>query len=260
MIQGHAVRAPQRLVRLHLGDHLVEACSDGEIAAIQSAVALLRTVYEDHYVDPDHKACLFFHGCTVFGLQGRSEDFTVVHREGRVVLSEFTAPNKGPEVVSLPLYGYAAEVLRFAEMVLTRPRKLRYQPEWQSRHIQMQWEALNDLVALTRRFIHGGGVDYEMYCAAFTDLQGQRKRPLELQVTSVLDQGGPFEPVTVEARVAFGPIRAGEVLPMRINRGDVVRVTASNFTTSGVILLLEGIGSGGVCRGDALHGLQFFYP
>jgi hypothetical protein len=81
-----------------------------------------------------------------------------------------------------------------------------------------------------------------------------------LIIVAILSQSIPFRPVSVEARVRFGPIRAGEVLAMRLNRGDLVRATVSEFTTSGAVFLLEGVGSGGVCPGDLLFGTQMLYP
>lgn len=261
MMPGPSVTRSQQLLRLRLGDHLIQRTfTPGEIAALQSAVALLRTVFEDHYVDPDHQSFLFFHGCTIAGCGRRVEDFSVVHRDGRVMLSDFTDPRLGPAVVSLPLYAYASEVLRFAESVLAAPIKVRRLPDWQRRYVQTQWHSLGTLTALTRRFLRSDTADYEGYCAEFAGVHGHLKRPLELVVVAVLGPSVPFRPVSVEARVRFGPIRAGEVLPMRLNRGDLIRATVSEFTTTGVVFLLEGIGSGGVCPGDLLFGTQLLYP
>ncbi|MDB4897466.1 MAG: hypothetical protein JWN15_3728 [Firmicutes bacterium] len=258
---GPSVGGTERLLCLRLGDHLIQRTfGAGEVAALQSAVALLRTIFEDHYVDPDHHSFLFFHGCTIAGRGRRVEDFTVVHRHGRVMLSEFTSQRLGPAIVSLPLSAYASDVLHFAESVLAAPVASRQFPDWQRRYVQGQWKSLVALTALTRRFLRGGCTDYETYCAEFANVHGHLKRPLELLVVAVLGKSVPFNPVSVAVRVRFGPIRAGEVLPMRLNRGDLLRATVTEFTTAGVVLLLEGAGSGGVCPGDQLFGTQLLYP
>lgn len=257
MIEEASVKGSQRTLRLRLGDHLIQAVGHGEMAIVQSALALLRTVFEDHYVDPEHQSCLFFHGCTVAG----TYDFTVVHRGDRVMLSDFTFPWKGPSYVSLPLTSYALEVVRFAERVLVADLKNhRPLPDWQQRYVDSQMAQLKELSALGRRFLSAPLSEYPAFCEQYQELHGKLKRPLEIQVLQVLEQSGPFQPISVMCRVLFGPIRAAEILPMRLNRGDVVRVTVSQFTPEGVVLTLEGVGSGGVRPGDRLYGLQLFYP
>lgn len=245
-------------MKLRLGDQLIKTFEQGEPSALQSAVALLRTVFEDHYVDPDHQSCLFFHGCTISGTR-KAYDFTVVHREGRVHLSEFTFPWTGPACVSMPLLTYAAEVVEFASGVASGGLLRRPVPEWQRRHLQTQLNHLEQLLALGRRLLQGGLAEYPGCCEAFQAQHGHLKRPLELQVVEVREAGAPFQPARVAARVLFGPVRLNEVLPVRLNRGDVVRAIVDRFDVSGPELVLEGVGSGGIRAGDRLVGLQHFY-
>lgn len=260
MIEGHAVRRSQGLLRLHLGDHLIQAFGDSEFATIQSAVALLRTVFEDHYVDPEHQSCLFFHGCMLAGARSRPHDFSVVHRGDRVILSEFTFRSSGPACVSIPLANYAAEVVRFGLQVLAGGKGVRTHSDWQRRFVEAQWNALSELTTLGRRFMAGGCANLDAFCDEFHALHGHQKRALELRIFAVDGDFRPREPVTVRARVAFGPLGARESLPMRLNGGDVVLVAVQEFNSEGVILSLEGAGSGGVRPGDRLLGLQLFYP
>ena len=245
-------------MNLRLGDQFIKTFEQGEPSALQSAVALLRTIFEDHYVDPDHKTCLFFHGCTINGAR-KAYDFTVIHRGGRVILSEFTFPWTGPACVELPLLAYAGEVVGFGESVAAAGLRHRTRPEWQFRHLQAQMEHLEQLLALGRRLLACGPAEHPACCEAFQARHGHLKRPLELQVIAVREAGAPFQPARVAARVLFGPVKLNEVLPVRLNRGDVVRATVDRFEMSGPELLLEGVGSGGVRPGDRLFGLQHFY-
>ncbi len=260
MIEGPAVKGSPKRLRLRLGDLLIQGIVDEGLGTVQSAIALLRTVFEDHYVDPDHQSCLFFHGCAITGSRRQTYDFTVVHRGDRVILSDFTFPKPGPRCISLPLRTYAAEVLRFAQRVRATGLETDGMPPWQQAYAESQWKALTDLTELTHRFLTGEDADYKAFCDEFYALHGRLKRPLELQILDVIHEGDVWEPKIVQARVAFGPIQTGEVLPMRLNHGDVIRVSAEAFTSGGVILRLEGVGSGGVRPGDRLHGLQLFYP
>ncbi len=261
MIEGHAVRRSPGLLRLHLGDHLIQAFGYGEFSTVQSAVALLRTVFEDHYVDPEHKSCLFFHGCMLAGARSRPHDFSVVHRGDRVILSEFTFHPGGPVCVSLPVATYAAEVVQFGLEVLAGGKRARAQIDWQRRFVEAQWTALHELTTLGRRFVAGGCANHEAFCDEFHALHGHQKRALELRVFAVDgDDFHPREPVTVRTRVVFGPLGARETLPMRLNGGDIVLAAVETFTNEGVTLTLEGVGSGGVRPGDRLLGLQLYYP
>lgn len=260
MIEEPALKAFYGSFHLCLGDHRIEALGDAELATLQTAVAMLRTLFEDHYVDPEHQSCLFFHGCTIAGGERVAHDFTVVHRGGRVVLSDFTFPWQGPACVSLPLKRYTTEVLRFTGQVQERGRSPEERPEWQQQYVDSLWHHLNTLTVLGHQFLIGRCEDRVAYCEQFHMSHGYLKRPLELQIGAVLEDAAPFAPVVVQSRVAFGPIHARQVLPMRLNRGDVVRVSVREFTRYGAILTLEGVGSGGVRPGDRLFGMQLFYP
>lgn len=260
MVEGHSAGRTPTLLRLHLGDHLIQTFDDGDSATVQSAVALLRTIFEDHYVDPEHQTCLFFHGCTLTGSRNRFHDFNVIHRGDRVILSDFTFQQQGPACVSLPITAYAAEVVRFAMQVQSGDRHERPRPDWQQHYLDTQRRYLEQLTELARRLLAGGGADYPRFCELFQQLHGKLKRPLELQVLTILGESGPRKPVRIRVRVMFGPLGVREVLPMRLNLGDVVLATVNEFTNEGVLLTLEGVGSGGVRPGDRLFGLQRFYP
>lgn len=262
MDRTRAVGRNPTLIRLRLGDHLLHTFDEGDLATYQSAVALLRTVFEDHYVDPDHQSCLFFHGCTILGSRSASHDFTVVHRQGRVILSEFTFQRSGPSCVCLPLDVYAREVIGFAERVLHCPPPPRQRPEWQERYVQMQRNHLRNLIDLGRRFLAEGCEEYERFCAEFHETHGSLKRPLTVEILAILNEGEvePRHPYFAEARTLFGPLSARETAPMRLNGGDVVLVTVERFTVRGALLQVEGVGSGGLRPGDKLYGLQLFYP
>lgn len=260
MLESQALRRSSILVRLRLGDHLIRMVSDSELAMVQSAVALLRTIYEDHFVDPEHNSCLFFHGCMLAGSQARTHDFSVTHRSERVLLSDFTFLHNGPEMVSLSLASYASQVLRFGVQVSCAAPRGQSRPEWQDRYLQTQRDYLRQLLALTDRFVAGGCQNYQEYCAQFRELHGQLKRPLEMQILRVVQSGAPRRPIQVLAKITFGPLCAQEKLPMRLSLGDVILVTVNDFTNEGISLTLEGVGSGGVRPGDRLFGLQLFYP
>jgi hypothetical protein len=235
-------------VQLRLGDHLIQTYAGGELASLQSTVALLRTIFADHFVDPEHQSSLSSH------------DFTVVHRSDRVVLSDFTFKRRGPFCVALPVYTFAIEVVRFAEQILALGLPIKRPPEWQMRYVHMYWLFMIDLIALARRFILGGGIDFAVYSSEYHQLHGHLQRPLEMQIVEVLAQGAPRQPITALSRIKFGPVRANESLPVRLNHGDVVLATVDQFTNDGVVLTLQGVGSGGLRVGDLLHGLQLFYP
>lgn len=260
MDKGPLLRDAHRLIPLRLGDRLIQVFEDGQLATVQTAVALLRTVFEDHHVDPDHQSCLFFHGCTVAGAQNRSHDFAVSHRGDRVILSEFTFGQPGPWYVSLPLRTYAGQVARFAGAVLSAGMQDRPMPPWQRQYLAQQWTYLAELVALSERFLAADCQNHVTFCAEFQAKHGSLKRPLEVQILRAPEQSKPRQPISVLARVVFGPIKLNERIPVRLNRGDVVLATVNEFTPSGVLLTLEGVGSCGVRPGDLLYGLQTFYP
>ncbi len=260
MIEGHAIRRPRALLRLRVGDHRFQLLGKSRLAMVQSAVALLRTVFEDHFVDPEHNSCLFFQGCMLIGSQAHTHDFTVTHGGDRVILSDFTFPHDGPAVVSLSLTAYATEVLRFSMQAAGTRLPDQTLPDWQERYLDTQLGYLRQLLIWTDRLVAGGCETYSSLCEEFHALHGEQKRPLEMQVLTVQEGLAPRQPFQVLARIAFGPLRTGERLPMRLNRGDVVLVTVNEFTNAGVLLTLEGVGSGGVRPGDALYGLQFYYP
>lgn len=259
MSEGHAVRKPQALLQLRLGDYLIETSDYGDWARVQSAIALLRTVFEDHYVDPEHNSCLFFHGCVLPGGTSRRHDYSAVHRGDRVLLSEFTFDTTGPSVVAVPLTSYAGEIVRFSRDVLALGRPVWSGPAWQQRHWETQWDLLCRLYDLAERLMQCGSEAYADLCHEFQVLHGCQKRPLELQILAVLERGAPRQPVRVRSRVLFGPVGAGQQMPMRLNGGDVILVTVGEFAHDGILLTLEGVGSGGVAPGDRLYGLQLFY-
>lgn len=243
---------------LRLGHYLLQTQEDGEIRLLQSAVALLRTVFEDHHVDPDHQTALFFHGRT---LPGGPHDFTVVHRSGQVILSEFTFPVKGSRQIAIPITTYAREVAHFAGQVLSAASGQGHpRPDWQQRYVENLRTAAGELIALAERLAREGAASFPSLKAIFEQSQGAQKRPLELQVKEVGDAPTPWHPVQVVARVIFGPLRLHERIPVRLNGGDTILATVTGFQPDGVHLTLEGIGHGGIARGDRLIGLQLFYP
>lgn len=242
---------------LRLGSYLLQTQEDEELRLLQSAVALLRTVFEDHQVDPDHQTALFFHGRT---LPGGPHDFSVVHRGEQVVLSDFTFETRGPKAVTVPLATYAREVSRYARQVLgAEPGKVP-RPDWQARYVDSLRQTTEQLTALTEQVASQGAQIYPRARQAFQELHGHQKRPLELQVREVLDHPAPWTPIRVVARAVFGPLRLHERIPVRLNGGDTIVATVDGFRPEGVHLTLAGIGHGGVCPGDRLIGLQLFYP
>lgn len=258
MTGEHAVRRVPTLLRLHLSEHLIHTFPDGELATVQSAVALLRTLFEDHHVDPEHQSCLFFHGCILGGK--RADDFSVVHRGDQVILSDFTFPYGGPRPLIMPLRRYALAVVRFAGQVLSGAATARQPSVWSEHYVKTQMQYLRDLHQLGRRLIIGPYEEYAEIVAEFQASHGSLKQPLQLQVLAAPEATKPWQPVEVLGRVEFGPVRTGEVLPMRLNQGDVVLVTVEGFRSEGVALKVEGVGTGGIRAGDWLRGLQLFYP
>lgn len=253
---------PESLIRLRLGDYLLHTSNTGDLASYQTAVSLLRTVFEDHYVDPEHRSCLFFHGCTIQSPQRESHDFTVVHRQGRVMLSDFTFERRGPSCVSLPLEAYAREVVGFAERILHAEPAPQQRPEWQEQLYQTQRRYLTDLLDLGRRLVASGCEPYEIFCTEFYHIHGRLKRPLILDVlcAGAEDRAESPEPPLAEVRILFGPLSVQQRIPMRLNGGDVVLVSVERFSLRGALVKVEGVGSGGLRPGDQLFGLQLFYP
>lgn len=260
MIEGNAIKRAPTYLHLHLGDHRIRTVEDGELSTVQSTLALLRTIFEDHYVDPDYQCSLLFHGCTLSGSEKHLHDFTVVHRGDRVILSEFTFKHRGPTCVSLPLLAYVEELVKYSDTVLSIGTTIRTRPGWQQEFLDGKWDELRKLHGLARQLLQQGLGDYDVLRTEFSEVHGRLKRPLEMQIVSVLIDAVPRKPVVVEARIVFGPIGSGQRLPVRLNGGDVVLSKVSGFTVNGALLTLEGIGSGGVRVGDRLFGLQYFYP
>lgn len=260
MQEGYAVQKPRVQVRLRLGDHLIQTSYDGARSVLQSAVALLRTVFEDHHVDSEHAACRFFHGCTLAGLGDRSHDFTVVHKGDRVVLSDFTFRALGPAYVSLPLLTYAEQVVQFGLRLLDGLDDPLDGPDWHRNYLRGMHAELEALVDLGAELLAASGQNYVEICEEFREAHGSRKRPLELLWVETTEGGEPRKPILGKCRVNFGPLGAREALPMRLNGGDVVLVSVQEFTHAGVVVKVEGVGSGGIRPGDHLYGLQLFYP
>lgn len=273
--------------------------ADGPAGPVAAGVALLRTVFEDHAVDPGHADCLFFHGRTL-GNPGTGFDFSVTHRGDAVLLSDFTGPAP-PGPILLPWREYAAEVLRFAREAAARSSPPAG-PAWCRAYWEEKARQLEALIGLTQRALAGPADRPARWAGAFYRLHGHLKRPLEMVVTQVLGEGslppdviGPEDavaaarlpvqagepagsagarqaarsgepapaaetPWVVRCRVVFGPLRAGEVVPLTVNRGDVVVGEVEGFEASGVRLRVMGVGSGGLAPGDVLRGLQLFYP
>ena len=242
---------------LRLGTYLLQTPEDEERGLLQSTVALLRTVFEDHHVDPDHQTALFFHGRT---LPGGPYDFSVIHRGDQVILRDFTFEVKGPKTVKLPLLVYANEVANFARQAMsTRPRPFP-RPEWQQRYVESLRQTAHELTALTERLVVEGQESFPKIKAIFQEHHATQKRPLELQVKQVATPHTPWRPVEVVAKAVFGPLRLNERIPVKLNSGDTILATVEAFKPEGIHLTLEGIGNGGICPGDRLIGLQLFYP
>lgn len=254
-------------IELTLAGQMLIAPDEADFGAVPTAVALLRTLFEDHWVDLEHQSCLFFNGCTI-GTCKVQYDFSVTHRGGAVVLSDFTFPVlQSATPIEIPLSHYAHEVLQFARRAraLTEPQGL---TAWAARLRAEQRDHLQSLIALAARLVAGGCRAHPVLCKEFQNTQGLAKRPLELLVTAIEttgDFGGSDDPNcpvpwVAECRVRFGPISVHELIPLRVNNGDVVLGQALGFGPRGVTLRLSGVGSGGLAAGDSLRGLQFFYP
>lgn len=240
---------------LRLGSYLLQTQEDEELRLLQSAVALLRTVFEDHHVDPDHRSALFFHGRT---LPCGPHDFAVTHRADMVVLNDFTFQLRGPRTLKMPIAVYAQEVAQFATQVLNAEYPHLPRPDWQQRYVEAQRATTQELITLANQVASKG--ELGPLRAEFQEKEGAKKRPLELQVKEAPDRQTPWIPVQVVAKAIFGPLKLHERIPVRLNGGDTILATVDGFKPEGVHLTLEGVGHSGVCPGDRLLGLQLFYP
>jgi hypothetical protein len=256
-VQSPGPGSPKLAIRL--GDSLERAFEASDLTTHRAAVALLRTVFEDHYVDPEHNWQPILPVRHPSAAQP-DYDFSVIHRGWNVVLSDFTFPHRGPERVTLPLAAYVREVVRFGEAVLAAPPVCRNYRDSESEALARYRQYLLDLIGLGRAAL--GGHNYWELCEEFHMIHGSLKRPLHLRVVDILDHGGGRlrAPQIAVVEVCFGPLHDGEKTALRINRGDVVLATVLAIEPAGATLRLEGIGPGGLFVGDELFGLQCFYP
>jgi hypothetical protein len=254
----HGAAVPQSLT-IRLGDRSVSVLIGPSVAAIESAVALLRTVFEDHFADPEYRECLFFHGCTLIDSRREKLDFSVRHQGDRVVLTDWSWAADGPTFSSLPRLQYAQEILAFARQVRAAGMPSRPGPSWLSHYSGGRWLQLGSLCLLTARYLAGGEEAYATCRRAYEERHGHRRRPLELAIEVVIGTFEPWHPVEVLARPVFGPLHQGALLPLMLN-GQLIRGIVTEFRPGGVALSLEGVGWGGVAPGDRLVGLQLFHP
>lgn len=255
---GVQVASPPVSIAITIAGRTASAPDEGEVGCVPSALALMRTVFENHHPDPDHQVCLFFNGCTI-GTCSAQYDFSVIHQGDAVLLSGFTFPPfQELTPVRVPLELYTREVVAFARAALRMPAPSRM-IAWAAALHGQQREQLAALLPLAEAFLAGGCRDTPAYREAFMVQHGRLKRPLELQLVDLHAAGeqGDWE---VEARILFGPISVHELIPMRVNGGDVVLVRALEFGSRGVRLAVMGVGAGGLGVGDRLTGLQLFYP
>lgn len=253
---------------------------------VPTAVALLRTVFEDHHVDPEHGSCLFFNGNMIRTCQS-DYDFSVTHRGDAVLLSEFTfGPLRDLPPVEVPLLSYTRQVVSLARRARAVPVP-RVLSTWAQGQFVQQRQHLNTLLTLAERFLSGGARNLREFRKAYDEVHGYLRRPLELQVLRIETEGDPPPypvgedailsapgraagtdaipgPVTipwvVECRLSFGPIGSGNLLPVRVNGGDVAIARVLGFTPRGPRLALWGVSSGGLHPNDRLVGIQSFYP
>lgn len=291
-----------------------DPCGDG---LVPSAVALLRTLFEDHHADPDRAECRFFHNHLIATSSGRL-DFSVTHRGDVVFLSEFTAPPlRRLPPVSVPLLTYSRQVVALARAARKLPPPA-HLPPWARAQHQEQRRDLATLLDLAERLVADGARNRERFREAYEAAHGWRRRCLDLEVLRVVTEGDPPPypvgedalplaapaplitpapsaasavaappaaappgpapdplaaeggrpavpatatiPWVVECRLRFGPIAAGELVPLRVNGGDVAVARVLRFSGRGPVLALWGISAGGLRPGDRLVGLQTFYP
>lgn len=250
---------PQNLT-IRLGDRTVSVLGGPSLAALESAVALLRTVFEDHFADSEYRRCLFFHGCTLVGTDRERLNFTVRHQEDRVVLSDWSWSGEGASITSLPRQQYAHEVLSYARHVRQAGYPNRQGPSWLRQYARGLWLELGSLSLLTARYLRAGDELYRAARRVYAERYGARRRPLELEVELVLGEFEPWHPVQVLARPLFGPLHQGAYLPLKVNGEHLIRALVEEFRPAGVALTLEGVGWKGVKPGDRLHGLELFHP
>lgn len=250
---------PQNLT-IRLGDRTVSVLGGPSLAALESAVALLRTIFEDHFADPEYRSCLFFHGCTLVRSDRERLDFTVRHQEERVILSDWSWAEDGAALTSLPRHLYAQEVLAYARQVRHAGYPNRQGPSWLRQYARGLWLELGSLCLLTARYLRAGDHLYRAARRVYAERYGVRRRPLELEVELITGQFEPWHPVRVLARPLFGPLRQGAHLPLKVNGEHLVRGLVEEFRPAGVALTLEGVGWSGVKVGDRLVGLELFHP
>lgn len=250
---------PQNLT-IRLGDRTVSVLGGPSLAALESAVALLRTVFEDHFADPAYRRCLFFHGCTLIGSDRERLDFTLRHQADRVILSEWSWSGDGAAITSLPRQQYAQEVLSYAHQVRHAGYPNRQGPSWLRQYIRSLWLELSSLCLLTARYLRAGDELYRAARRVYAERYGARRRPLELEVELVLGEFEPWHPVQILARPLFGPLQQGTYLPLKVNGVHLIRALVEEFRPAGVALTLEGVGWNGIRAGDRLLGLELFHP
>jgi hypothetical protein len=255
----HSLATPQNLT-LRLGDRTISVLGGPSFAALESAVALLRTVFEDHFADPEYRQCLFFHGCTLIGARRERLDFTVRHQADRVVLSDWSWRDSGAAISSLPRQQYATAVFAYARQIRRAGCPDRPGPAWLRQYVRSLWMILGSLCLLTARYLRGGDELYPMIREAYAERFGARRRPLELEVELVTGEFEPWHPVRVLARPLFGPLRQGALVPLKLNGEHLIRGRVEEFCPAGVALNLEGVGWSGVKPGDRLVGLELFHP
>lgn len=254
----HSAALPQNLT-IRLGDRTVSVMGGPSLAALQSAVALLRTLFEDHFADPDYDDCLFFHGCTLIGSGREKLNFTVRHQEDRVVLSDWNWTEDGPAISAIPRSQYAQEILAFARQVRTTGFPDRPGPTWLRRYARGLWLEFGSLCLLATRYVQEGEAHYRTIRRAYWERHGQRRRPLELVVDLVMGEFEPWHPIRVLVRPLFGPLKQGAHVPLRVNGDHLVRGLVEEFRPGGVALTLEGVGWKGIKQGDRLVGLELFH-
>lgn len=208
-----------------------------------SALALLRTAFEDHYVDRDHDGCLFFSGKTIPAATAEY-DFSVTHRGDAVFLSEFSwCPELEPQRISR--IAYVQAVVNFA-------RAVRGAGFWD--------EDLAKLLRLAQQYLEEDCRRPALYSDLFHQLHGHRKQPLQLVVTNLFRPSPDGAPDwEVSAQVKFGPIRRGQLELVRQNGGTILVIQALDFDADGVHIAVRGEGAATLSPGDRLSGLQLFY-
>lgn len=263
-------------IALTVAGHTVVAPDEGGVGSTPAAVALLRTVFENHEVDPSHRSSAFFNGCAINTHHARY-DFSVTHVGDAVLLSDFTFPiPQEPPFIRLPLPEYVRAVTEFARDVRAIPVPLGL-TDWGERILREQRRHLATLLQLAESYLDQGCRNQQAFHAAFHRQHGCLKQPLQLEITSITEAGDPLPhipahpgprpmagadppaPWIIEARVTFGPLETRAAVPLRTRSGDLVLAEALRFTERGVELAVRGVGPDGLAPGDCLRGLQLFY-